>query len=163
MAYPIPRANISASSVHGDQAGQGERAERGGGQHECLGDEQEAAAVDQVTDRGGRHRERHDRQAAHSGDQRHVGRRSGERQHQPLRADRLHPAADIADELGGPYRREQPVPERRPRRASGGADCALTPTRAGPAGIVRSQDEHHGPGRPGRRRFCWRCTTARSS
>jgi hypothetical protein len=105
----------------GDESGQGECPERRRrDQREPLCDEQEAAAVHQVTDGTRQHREQHDWQAAGRRDERHVGRGAGHRQHQPLRADRLHPAADIADELGGPHRREQPVPERCPGGVVGG-------------------------------------------
>jgi len=100
-----------------DQSRDGQCAQRGRrGQHQGLGDQQEPASVDQVTDRARQHREQQHRQAGRGLDQRDVGRRGGQAQHQPLRGDGLHPTAGIADELRPPHGREQPVAERRPRR-----------------------------------------------
>jgi hypothetical protein len=99
----------------GDQAGQGQHAQRGRrDQHDGLGDQQEAPPVHQVADRPGQHREQHHRQPGRRLDERDVDRRGGQAQHQPLGRHRLHPAADVADELRAPHRREQAMAERRP-------------------------------------------------
>ena len=103
-ACPVPTANSSASSTHGVTspaiASAPERGRRD--QHEGLGDQQEPAPVDQVADGPGQHREQHHGQARRGLHQRDVGRRAGQGQHQPLRGDRLHPAADVADRTGRP-------------------------------------------------------------
>ena len=115
---PCRRANSSARRDHGASAPAiVEHAERGGGeQHHGLRGDQESAPVDQVADGAGEDREQHDRQARRGLDQRDVDRRRGERQHQPLRADGLHPVADVADELSTPHGGVDAVPERCPGR-----------------------------------------------
>jgi hypothetical protein len=119
-AYPKGRGFEHQREQHPgrDKAGDGQPAEGGRrGQHERLRGQQEAAPVDQVACRARDDREQQHRQARRGLDKRDVGGRPGQREHQPLRGHGLHPAADVRDELAAPHRREQPVPERRPRRS----------------------------------------------
>ena len=92
------------------QAGQqGRRRE-----HEALRGDQQPAAIDDVAQRTGRHREQHDRQPGRGLDQGDQRRRARQRQHQLLRPDCLHLAADVAHELRRRHPREVARAKRRP-------------------------------------------------
>ncbi len=138
---PTPTAKISASRTHGvtSPASASPASTRGREQHERLRRDQQPATIDEIADRARRHGEQDDRKARRRLDQRHQRRRRRQRQHQLLSADRLHPAADVADELRRGHPREIRRAKRRPRRRpeSSASPGARRPDRV-PGDAVRS-------------------------
>ena len=91
------------------------RQQQRGGEHPRLRDQQQPPPVDEIADRTRRDREQQHRQRRRRLDQREQRGRARHRQHQPLRADGLHPRADVAGQLRRPQRPERSVTERLPR------------------------------------------------
>jgi hypothetical protein len=100
----------------GHQLEDGQDAERRRNQqHVRLCDDQKTSPVDKVANCPGKDGEKEDRHARSALHQSHVCRGAGERKHEPLRPDGLHPAADVADKGRSGHCREHRVMERRPR------------------------------------------------
>ncbi len=144
-AWPVPTAKINARSTQGvTNPANGECAERDScHKHQTLRDQQEATAIDQIAQRAGEDGEEDHREARRRLDEGDVSGRRGQRDHQPLRGHRLHPPADVADELCTPHGGESLRMERSPRRALRGRLC-------GPLALVSPVGRLWRPGRVGR-------------
>ena len=156
MHVDVPRATDSGDGEHAEQGG--------GGAHGHLGDDEDAPLRVAVGETPGDGRQQHDRQELEPGGDAEGAGAAGEREHEPVLGDALHPRADVGDERAGG---EQPVvadPQRGERgphepasRSSIGATRAAARARRGrghrggaPATRRAGGDRRRGPRGPRR-------------
>ncbi len=116
--------------------GSQDRQDRSNDDHAALHGDQQPAPVERVREHPAHQPEQHIGEHVSGLHQRNQDRGVRLMDQQPLRAHRLHPGADIADQRGDPERPEQPHPQRRPGRGRRPRRSRVRDSHAGPQFLV---------------------------